>query len=119
MTSPRRYRVIEAYRSPYPESILFRKGEAVTVAREFDDDPAWQDWVWCQGERGNSAWVPKQHLEIAGGRGVFLFDYDARELSLQVGELLDVYDIVNGFGMAQKSDGTRGWIPMRNLEPVT
>jgi hypothetical protein len=38
------------------------------------------------------------------------------ELSVVIGETLKVHEIVNGFGMAEKSNGTRGWVPMRNLE---
>lgn len=118
MTGPRRYRVTEAYRSPYPEPILFRKGEAVTVGREFNDDPDWQGWVWCEGERGNAAWVPKEYLAMQADRGTLLTNYNAMELSLAAGEVLEVYEIVNGFGMVHKPDGARGWAPIRNLEPI-
>jgi hypothetical protein len=48
--------------------------------------------------------------------GVFNRDYDAMELSVQVGEELVVYEIVNGFGMSEKTNGTKGWVPMKNME---
>jgi hypothetical protein len=118
MTDPERYRVIRDYRSPYPEPIMFLKGEKVTVGEEYTEDPDWKDWVWCSGQGEKSAWVPKQYLDTEACSGVFKSDYNARELSVQVGETLDVYEIVNGFGMAQKQDGLRGWVPMRYLEPV-
>jgi len=38
------------------------------------------------------------------------------ELSVKVGEELVVYEVVNGFGMSEKPDGAKGWVPMRNLE---
>jgi hypothetical protein len=118
MSGLQHYRVIEAYRSPYPEPILFQKGEVVVVGEEFSDDPDWLGWIWCEGGGGNSAWVPEQYLQVRDGRGVFLRDYNAMELSISAGETLGVGEIVNGFGMAQKPDGLRGWVPMRNLEPV-
>jgi hypothetical protein len=112
------FRVIEAYQSPYPDSIPFQKGERVAVGREFTDDPDWRGWIWCEGAHGKQAWVPEAFLEIQAGEGVFLSDYDALELSIFPGEVLKVTEIVNGFGMAQKGDGSRGWVPMRHLEPV-
>ena len=57
-----------------------------------------------------------EYLNVDGRNGTFNRDYNARELSVQVGERLAVYEIVNGFGMSEKPDGTRGWVPMRNME---
>ena len=58
---------------------------------------------------------PKQFLEISKDEGTFTRDYNAMELSLSVGDVLEVDEIVNGFGMAEKADGDRGWVPMKNL----
>jgi len=117
--SAKYYRVIEDYQSPYPDSILFHKGGKVQVGKEFTDDPDWKDWVWCEGEKGNKAWVPKQYLKTEAGSGVFLNDYDARELSVTVGEVIKVYEIVNGFGMSEKQNGERGWVPLKNIQAVS
>jgi hypothetical protein len=113
----KRFRVIEAYNSPYPDPIIFRKGEKVQVGKEFNDDPDWKDWVWCEGKNENQAWVPKQYLEIKAGMGIFLTEYNAQELSVTAGEVLQVFEVVNGFGVAEKQDGERGWVPMKVLEP--
>lgn len=114
--TPKRYCVIEGYRSPYPEPIMFHEGEKVCIGKEFTDDPDWKDWVWCEGEYDNQAWVPKQYLEIDAGQGIFTTDYNALELSVAVGETLKVYEIINGFGMAEKQNGKRGWVPLKNLQ---
>ena len=114
--TPQRYHVIEGYQSPYPEPIIFRKGEKVIIGKEFTDDPDWKDWIWCEGEHDNQAWVPKQYLEIKKNTGTFLTDYNALELSVVVGEVLNIYETVNGFGMAEKSNGERGWVPLKNLQ---
>ncbi len=118
MAEPKSFRVFCAYRSPYPEPILFCKGEEVEVGQEFIDDPEWKDWVWCAGEHGIQAWVPKQYIEIRADKGVFIKDYNALELSVVVGETLRIHEIVNGFGMGEKKDGKRGWVPMKYLEPM-
>lgn len=113
---PAQCRVIEGYKSPYPDPIVFHKGEKVKVGQEFNQDPDWKNWVWCTGNNHKKAWAPKQYIDIDGADGIFNRDYNARELSVQVGEKLVVYEIVNGFGMAENADGIRGWVPMKNLE---
>lgn len=119
MDRPVRYfRVVEPYNSPYPTPIIFHAGEKVIIRREFKEDPEWKDWVWCEGQRGNQAWAPKQYLDMDRDRGVFLTEYNALELSVEVGEMLRVHEIVNGFAMAEKLDGRLGWVPLRNLSQV-
>ena len=115
MTKPKRYRVIAEYQSPYPDPIIFHEGEKVTIGKEFTDDPDWKDWVWCEGQNNNDAWVPKQYLKVEADQGEFITDYNALELSVGVGETLNIYEIVNGFGMAEKPNGERGWVPLKNL----
>ena len=88
------------------------------VGQEFTDDPDWKDWVWCKGQNNNQAWVPKQYLEIEGNTGRFVTDYNALELSVAAGEMVKVYETINGFGMTEKQNGERGWVPLRNLEPI-
>jgi hypothetical protein len=116
MVKPEKYRVIQDYQSPYPDPIVFRKGEQVTVGREFKNDPAWQNWRRCEGKNKNAAWVPNQYLTIKGRKGIFKQDYNARELTVHTGEILKINQVLNGFGMAENSNGNKGWVPMRNLE---
>jgi hypothetical protein len=116
VNKPSKYLVIQEYKSPYPHPIVFHEGDLIEVRDEFSEDPEWLNWVWCVGEGDLQAWVPKQFLEIEGKEGVFIREYNAMELSISVGERLLVSEIVNGFGMAEKSDGIKGWVPMRNLK---
>ena len=111
---PEHYRVVRDYESPYPNSMSFLKGELVKVGQEFKEDPDWENWVWCEGNN-KKAWVPKQYIKILGTTGIFERDYDALELSVQVGEKLIVHEIVNGFGLSEKPDRAKGWVLMRNL----
>ena len=113
---PVRYRVIDDYESPYPDPIVFRKGEQVAVGEEFLDNPEWRNWVWCTGTNDKQAWVPKQYLEIHGITGTLKEDYNARELSVEAGEVVVVYETVNGFAMTEKTDGLRGWVPLNRME---
>ena len=111
-----RYIVIADYQSPYPNPIIFYQGENVSVGKESTDDPDWKNWLWCEGQNDNQAWAPKQYLKIEADQGRFLHDYNALELSVSVGEKLDIYETINGFGMAEKPNGERGWVPLKNLQ---
>ena len=113
-----RYLVIEPYPSPYPNPMIFRKGERITIGKEFTDDPDWKDWLWCRGDNNYQAWVPKQFIDIAGKKGIMNRDYNALELSIGPGERLTVYEAVNGFGWAVKDTGEKGWVPMKNLSAI-
>lgn len=113
-----KHRAIEEYKSPYPDPILFQKGDIVEVGREFTEEPDWRNWVWCEALDNRKAWAPEQYLEINENKGKFTRVYNAMELSIAAGEELYVHEIVNGFGMAEKSNGRRGWVPMKCLEPA-
>jgi len=119
IAEPRLHRVIQDYQSPYPEPIVFHEGEKVIIGREFTDDPDWNDWVWCQGQNNNEAWVPKQYLEIERNTARFTTDYNALELSVVAGEIVKVYETINGRGMSENPNGERGWVPLKNLQPLS
>jgi hypothetical protein len=110
------YRVIRDYKSPYPDPIVFQKGEKVKVTKEFKEDPDWKNWIWCVGDNKKEAWAPKQYISIDGTNGVFKKDYNAMELTVQIGERLAVYEIINGFGMSENTNGIKGWVPIKNME---
>lgn len=111
------FRVVKKYRTPYPDSIFFHEGERIEIGGEFSDDPDWKDWFWCKGQNDNQAWTPKQFVRVEDGFAVLIRDYDARELSVEVGEELVIGEVVNGFGTAEKPNGEKGWVPMKCLTP--
>jgi hypothetical protein len=110
------YRCIKDYHSPYPDSILFNKDEKVQIGEKFEGDPDWKDWIRCQAPDSREAWIPGSYLRIDENIGFLLRDYDARELSISIGDVLEIREIVNGFGLAEKKDGVRGWVPMNHLQ---
>ena len=73
-----KYRVIEDYRSPYPEPLVFLRGDRVRIGQEFRGDSEWMGWIWCEGLSGVKAWTPKGYLVINGKEGEFTKDYNAR-----------------------------------------
>lgn len=115
---PVKRKVIADYESPYPESIRFAKGEKVKIGAKFDEDSGWDNWYLCEGQQGKKAWVPVQYLDINGDTGIINTPYDARELTIHKGEILETFEEINGFAMAVNSKGMKGWVPFRNLAPV-
>jgi hypothetical protein len=116
IVKPQSYRVIKDYKSPYPDPIVFQKGERIKVCQEFKEDPDRKNWIWCEGKNDKKAWVPKEYIDVDGVNGIFNRNYNAKELTVQIGESLIVHEIVNGFGMSEKPDGTKGWVPVKNME---
>jgi len=111
-----RYKVIKEYISPYPDSIIFKKGEIVKPGKEYTDNPNWKNWIWCEGQSNNKAWVPKQYISIENKKCIFKEEYDALEISVLAGEELLIYEEINGFVKAEKANGEIGWVPFENLK---
>lgn len=112
-----RYHVIEAYRRSNADPISLCRGDAILVGREYDGDPEWRDWIWCENQKGKKGWVPRSFITIRGSTGTARENYSACELSVQKGETLSVIEILNGWARAQNASGETGWVPLRNLEP--
>ena len=115
---PVKRRVIADYESPYPESIKFDKGEQVRIGEKFDQDSDWDNWYWCEGQQENKAWVPIQYIDFDGNIGTINTPYDAKELTIHKGEILETLEEINGFTMAINSKGIKGWAPLKNLESL-
>ena len=111
----KKYTAGSTYKSPYPNPILFKKGDEVKIIKEFTEDPDWEDWLWCEGANNNAAWTPKQFIDRSGETGIINCDYNAMELSVEPGEIVIISKIVNGFGIGEKEDGTKSWITMKIL----
>lgn len=110
--------VIKNYKSPYPSPLKFSKGERILIKKEFTEDPDWKNWLWCEGENDNQAWIPIEYIKREENSGFLSLDYDARELSVKIGENLSGYEEMNGFVKAEKMNGEKGWVPLRNLELI-
>jgi len=90
----------------------------VKIGIEFNEDPEWKNWVWCQGEKGQRAWVPTQFIDLRKETGFLNRYYNALELSLIVGDELISLDEMNGFIMAKKKNGKTGWAPLNYLKEI-
>lgn len=109
-------RVHTPYRTQYASPIGWRAGEVVAVGAR---DTEWPDFAWITTADGNAGWGPADWLQPRDdGRATALRDYSARELDADAGDALHLHQELGGWWWAQRGDGTRGWIPARNLEII-
>ena len=116
-TATSRYRVVKSYRSSNADPIILRKGDTVRVGHDYEGDPEWKDWIWCESKTDKGGWVPRSLITIRGSTGTAREDYSACELNIQKGETLNVIAILNGWAWSRRTNGESGWVPLRNLEP--
>ncbi len=107
--------VTESYTATYSVVIDGRAGEILQVGPEDVDFPG---WLWCTDQTGTSSWVPKVYLEVEGERGRLLRDYNAMELTAEVGERLAVVEEESGWVLCETESGRRGWIPTENVRAL-
>ena len=108
-------RVIAHYQAPYADPIAVQAGDEVSVDSTRKTDMA--GWVWCTNRIGKSGWVPEAYLERKGDVGRLRCDYDAIELTVQVGDVLTVHKAESGFLWVTDQDGRTGWVPSTHVEP--
>lgn len=104
--------VITPHHTNYPNPIVLRSGEEVTIGRE---DEQYSGWIWVTTQSGSSGWAPIQILQISGETAVSLVDYTAAELNTKVDEILTVYHKQNGWLWVSNQQGQQGWIPAETV----
>lgn len=109
-------RVIKEYQAPYPDPIRADAGEEVSVDRSRETDIA--GWIWCANKAGKGGWIPIAYLELYGDRARMLYDYNAIELTIHVGDVLTVHKTESSFHWATNENGQQGWIPIAHVEPL-
>jgi len=110
---PQLCRVISEYNSPYTDPVAIHAGEELTITAK---ETSWSGWVWCTNRDGKSRWVPDRCVERKGDSGVALYDYEATELSVSVGEELTMGEEESGWIWCTNQKGQRGWVPLDNVE---
>ena len=101
-----------AYRAAYPDPLKLRAGDNVTVA---DKKTEWPGWLWCTAGSGKAGWILADYIERKGTTGTLIVDYDATELTVEAGEVLEVLREQSGWAWCRTRDGRLGWIPLEVL----
>lgn len=118
--STKKYLVVSAHESEFPNPITFKKGDPLVVGEEYTGPEGWDNWFLCRTPGQEPGWVPGQIIEHLGdSSGRALDDYTARELNVLEGELLIGTRTLNGWVWCRKSAGSEsGWVPLENLKEV-
>ena len=106
-------RVAREYQSPYSEPLAISAGEELTIGEK---ESSWSGWVWCTNRDGKSRWVPEKYVERKGNSGTALYDYEATELSVSVGEELTMGQVESGWIWCTNQRGQSGWVPADHVE---
>ena len=76
----------------------------------------WRGWLWCVPADGPSGWVPSAFVRRDGASGVALRDYDASELTVKPGDVLEALEEESGWLRCLAADGAVGWVPLECVE---
>ena len=108
-------KVIADYESAFSDPLKIRVGERVTIS---DRKSEWVGWVWCTTKSGIKGWVPDKYLEKKGNTGEVKYDYDATELTVKVGEELEILEEESGWVWCCNNEGMLGWVPMEHINTI-
>ncbi|MEJ2277267.1 MAG: SH3 domain-containing protein [Candidatus Lokiarchaeota archaeon] len=108
-------KVIEEYKTPYTEPLIFNEGETVEIGKK---ESEWEGWIWCTNKSCESRWIPKNYLEISGKKGKLNRNYEATELSVKKGEVLQIEDEEAQWFWVKNENGSRGWVPIKNVKII-
>jgi hypothetical protein len=110
-----KFRVKAPHKASFDYSVVFKKGDKVTVGKE---DPEMPGWFWCMNKDGVWSWVPREYLAKSDSEGTITHGYDTTELTVAVGEIMEYLGGVSFWTFCRTSDGRKGWVPTKNLERV-
>ena len=108
-------RVIENYNSPYTDPWIITKDEILSIGQK---ESEWSGWIWCTNNSGESRWVPENYLEIQGDTCKAKRDYNATELSVNVGEELTIEEEEAEWYWVTNQQKKSGWVPIKNVEII-
>ena len=105
-------KVIRASRWEHPgEFPTFEKRTPVTLAKE--EDAEFLGWYACN-IAGYEPYVPKDFVSD----GVLKRDYNPTELIQELGDVLEVQEIVYSWLFATNDKGVTGWIPAERVMSI-
>lgn len=105
-------KVIKEYHSEFPNPLILKKGDRVLIDHLRDKHAGWK---FCKTTH-NEGWIPEAYLDINGNLGELNRDYDATELSVKEGQLLEVLYEESGWLWCKTEEGKSGWCPKEITE---
>mgnify|MGYP004703021489 CR=1 FL=1 len=114
------YIVTKEHVSNYPDPIKLTCGECITVFERYVGPEGWDNWISCISKAsGKKGWVPEQIIKIEAENAYVIQDYDATELTIIPGVIVQEIEKLNGWVWCQNCDsGEIGWLPLSSLQEI-
>jgi hypothetical protein len=90
------------------------RGDVFTLGQRDDEFPG---WIWTTAPDGRSGWTHESFLEMTGDRATLREDYTAQELTIRVGDTLEILREVGGWLWCRTASGNLGWLPASHVNP--
>ncbi len=100
-------KVVKEYISEFPNPLNLKMDETVFIEHLKVNHAGWK---FCK-TNDNEGWIPESYLDINENHGRLKNNYDANELSLNEGQVLEVLNEESGWYWCKKEDGEFGWYP--------
>ncbi|WP_413289222.1 SH3 domain-containing protein [Bdellovibrio sp. HCB337] len=107
--------VEKPYEIIYTNPIKLKTGDSVKIEKR-ETNPDWLGWVYCIDTRGIAGWVSEKYLDESGTSAKATKDYDATELAVSTNEKLKIYYEEFGWCWCRNQQGSKGWVPKKNLK---
>ena len=109
------YRVIKPHAPDSPDHLVVNRGERLTFERR---PTHWEGWLFCTTSDSRTGWIPDSYVDIDGTHCTMRRDYNAIELTVEVGDTLTAEYEESGWVFAHTSDKRTGWVPLENIELI-
>ncbi len=116
--TPQTYCMTKTHTAIYLDPITMKAGDIIDVSDREDNWQGWI-WVWCTNQSGKSGWVPKGYVVQNGEIWRACYDYSAVELSVEVGEKVEVLQQESGWIWCRNERGESGWVPAESSSRET
>jgi hypothetical protein len=112
------WKSISSHTTEYENPIKLSKGEIVKLG-DFAPEENWKNWIWAENNKQQGGWVPIQIIDKGEDNktGIILEDYSAKELNIDINEIVVKVKSLNGWSWVRKTtNNDEGWIPDEVIE---
>jgi uncharacterized protein YgiM (DUF1202 family) len=106
--------VVAGFEATYPDQMAIDTGQELKIMKGDE----WPGWLLCQNSEGKQGWVPEKIIKITDGRAIAQQPHEAREISMQEGEIVRIDRIETGRAWVADMTNETGWVPLKNLKIV-
>jgi len=110
-------RVIKKHTTEFTVPLIMKKDDIIEGEKRKTE---WDGWLWCKNDTDMFGWVPEPYLKKLpeDRKYIALRDYNAIELSVDVGQELVIFYEASSWAWVRTPDDEEGWVPLENLENV-